>query len=204
VKIFQRLTKRAAALAIATTVAAVGSVSLAEPAQAYCTQARWRFNVYTMYVRPSVPSSWQTSVQAAMHQWNGIPGSSLQLWGPVFNSNIANPEFLLYTANFGAYGLPDVPGATLGLANSGTHSTAEVLFNTNFGWNISGTMNQATRQVDVRTIAVHEIGHANGVNHPQVCGSPFTAEEQASVMHPNWTYKPSTNSDDKAGIDFHY
>jgi Matrixin len=92
-----------------------------------------------------------------------------------------------------------VPGITLGPATSGTHATASVILNSRFTWNTSGTMNQAQRRTDVRTVSLHEIGHANGLHHPSACGA-MTAAEVASAMNPNWTNKPNTNSDDKAGI----
>ncbi|WP_212841888.1 matrixin family metalloprotease [Catellatospora sp. IY07-71] len=183
--------------------ATAAAVLTGQPAQAYCKISRWQYTTYTMHVRSSIPAGWQSAVSGAMHQWNGITNSSLALWGPIWNSGTANPEFVVDRVYFPSYGLPDVPGITLGPATSGTHTHAEVYLNTNFSWNTSGTMSQANRQVDVRTIAVHEIGHANGLHHPDACGAPDSAEI-ASVMYVNWTKKQNTTADDKAGMASHY
>lgn len=199
-----RLVRQISSFATVVVVASVISVVFAQPAQAYCKISRWRFSSYTMHVRSFVPSTWNTAIQGAMHQWNGIPGSTLQLWGPIFNSGVANPEFLVDYGDIVAWGLQDVPAATVGPGSSGTHTTASVNFNTRWNFNTSGVMNQSTRQVDVRTIAVHEIGHANGLNHPRACHATPTQVELDSVMHPDWRNKPNTNSDDRAGIDSHY
>jgi hypothetical protein len=154
-----------------------------------------------MHVRSNIPSTFNSSLTSAMRQWNGISGSSLAYYGPQFQSGAANPEFQLYLNNFANSGLPDVPGITLGVGgSSGTHRTAEVLLNSRFSWNTAGTMNQAQRQVDVWTVAVHEMGHASGLAHPYSDCGTVTAAERASVMYVDWTRKRTTNSDDDAGI----
>ncbi len=194
-------------------VASVGIVAAmqalpAPPANAYCTTGigRWLYSDYTPIVRPSVPSTWNTAITSARAQWNGISGSTLHYYTPTFNSNIANPEFQLYLADFGYAGLPDVPGISLG-ADVAKHSTVSIALNSNFTWNTSGTMSQSGRKVDVWTIVVHEMGHASGLAHPyaSVCGSghPTTAEK-ASVMYVDWTKKRYPNADDKAGIASRY
>jgi hypothetical protein len=194
----------ASTLAIAGSLVATGGNAVAgENGSAYCRQGitRWTYSTYTMHVRSNIPSTFNSSLTSAMRQWNGISGSSLAYYGPQFQSGAANPEFQLYLNNFASSGLPDVPGITLGVGgSSGTHRTAEVLLNSRFSWNTAGTMNQAQRQVDVWTVAVHEMGHASGLAHPYSDCGTVTAAERASVMYVDWTRKRTTNSDDDAGI----
>ena len=176
------------------------------PADAYCTSGitRWTGSSYTLHVTPLI-AGWNTSsVTNANAQWdNGnISGSTLNYNTPLYNQGLAF-AYQASFANFSQVGLPNnIPGATSN-SSGATHASSWMRFNTTFTWNTSGTMNQAQKQADVRTVALHEMGHASGLNHPSVCGA-MTSAEIASAMNPNWTAKWTVNSDDKAGIALRY
>ena len=194
-----------------TAAAAAGlvftqGVSGAEPAQAFCTAGigRWLNDGITPHISPSVPSTWNPAVTAAITGWNGITGSTLQYLPPQFNSMVARPELGVEVVSTRAVGLPDVPGIALG-SEVQNHRTVDVVLSSDFTWNTSGFMDQATRRSDVWTILMHEAGHASGLAHPAVCGAGHpTALEREGVMFVDWTTKHVPNSDDRAGIAGRY
>jgi hypothetical protein len=181
-------------------------VSGAEQAQAFCTAGigRWLHDDITPNIRSSVPSTWNASVTAAITGWNGITGSTLRYLPPQFNSVAANPELEVELLSTRSVGLPDVPGIALG-SEVRNHETVNVVLSSDFSWNTSGIMDQASRKTDVWTILMHETGHASGLAHPSDCGAGHpTTLERAGVMFVDWTTKQSPNSDDRAGIDLRY
>ena len=198
-------------LVSATVVAAMGlvvtqGVTGAEQAQAFCTAGigRWLHDDITPQISTAVPPTWSSSVTAAITGWNGIPGSTLHYLSPQFNSVAPNPQLAVDLVSTRAVGLPDVPGIALG-SQVENHQRVNVVLSSDFSWNTSGIMDQASRRADVWTILMHETGHASGLAHPAVCGAGHpTALERAGVMFVDWTTKHFPNSDDQAGIDSRY
>lgn len=181
---------------------------IASSAGAYCTNGvgRWAGSYYTPGVRPSIPTTWKSPLDWARGRWDFIPGSTLTYYEPKFYDMRPVPELLLALDYFAKWDWPDVPGITLG-ASTPNHQYASIWFNRSFNWNDDGIMNQVTRQVDVWTIALHELGHASGLAHPyaSICGAGHpTSAEIASVMYVDWTTKRWPNSDDKSGIAARY
>jgi hypothetical protein len=194
----------AAALAVGLVVAQ--GVSGAEQAQAVCTTGigRWLNDQITPDIRSSVPATWNAAVTSAITGWNEIPGSTLRYSPPRFNSVAARPELQVDLVSTRAAGLPDVPGIALG-SQVQNHENVNVVLSSDFTWNTSGIMDQASRRTDVWTILMHEAGHASGLAHPVVCGVGHpTPLEREGVMFVDWTTKHTPNSDDRAGIARRY
>ena len=194
------------AVAAAMGLVVTQSVSGAEQAQAFCTTGigRWAVDQNTPHFSNSIPAAWNASVTAAISRWNAIPGSTLHYNPPRFNSTLATPGFQIASLSLRGIGLPDVPGLADG-SQVQNHTRVTIVMSSDFSWNTSGIMDQATRRTDVVTILVHESGHASGLAHPGACGAGHpTAAERASVMWVDWTTKPFPNSEDQAGIAERY
>ena len=197
---------RLVSVAAAMGLVAAQSVSGAQQAQAFCTTGigRWLHDDITPHISRTIPSTWNSSVTAAITGWNGITGSTLHYSEPQFNSPVATPQLGVELVSTRAVGLPDVPGIALG-SEVPNHVTVDVVLSADFTWNTSGIMDQATRRTDVWTILMHEAGHASGLAHPSVCGAGHpTALERESVMFVDWTTKHTPNSEDQAGIAGRY
>lgn len=192
----KRSLRGALVLLQAVVVATTLSLTTAGPVSAFCfTSSKWAETAYRMHVQYYVPEAWEPALAQAAGQWNN---TSAVHYTASFESN-QWWNFNLDNTDFAYYGFPDVPGLTQNQQiNNGRHNRSDVHLNNNFNWNVDGVMNQAQRKVDVRTIAVHEIGHSTGLHHPSICGA-MTANEVEAAMNPNWTTKRYTRTDDDAG-----
>lgn len=187
-------------LAVVTLGASTVLVAVAPPSLAYCrTNIVHATRGSTVWHTTTVPSSWGGAIQASVNSWNGKANWTFRYvpygqYGPYYGA--------VYRASFRSKGFSDVPGYTPYTLRSGSSTQAvdhALWLNSDFKWNLSGTMSQANRQVDVRTITTHELGHFFVLTHPNLCGAMTTAETNA-VMTPNWRTKWTPNSDDIAGL----
>jgi len=154
--------------------------------------------------------------------WNpttqGYINSSVQAWTAVTPSPLTYKPVVWLTSIPGAAtglkiiqgrfsGDDSAPGFAIG-ASTANHSAVTVILssyasrwswsNTQHGpWHDSGAVN-----TDIRTVVIHEVGHAGGLNHPNVCTSNPSAAELAGVMTAQWSApRRALGSDDKAGFN---
>ncbi|MDQ1711005.1 MAG: hypothetical protein QOE45_455 [Frankiaceae bacterium] len=184
------------ALLVATPVAVVMT---AQPASAYCWLGdKWSTaSPHEVWADTTIPGTWSPIVSASVTAWNNATGSWNASYIPPGNFGPPYRGGWVARIDFSNAGYADVPASTL--SNWTSNMTwADTYLNTDWSWNTSGTMNQAGKNVDVRTIVIHELGHWLSLDHPNQCGS-MTTNEINAVMNPNWTNKPNLNADDNAG-----
>lgn len=189
------------AFMVVFAIAATGAVS-EQSVNAWCNLyiSKWSNPTQTLQVFQEIPTSWHSAINSSRQAWNGI--DTLYYAPPNFSPGLAQ-WFNLFYVDFSAAGYADNPGVTFNNGNYSPHSVSNVYLNSDFTWNTTGVMDQATRKTDVRTVATHELGHSAGLAHPQLCGQ-LSNDETHSVMYANWTKKWSTNIDDQRGIQALY
>src|SRR5690349_18461810 len=112
------------------------------------------------------PSAWRTPTATVLRSWN-VSGSTFRYnTAPYYSTGWRLYKFRGNRYNTTASGLSSAPGYAFGSNATPTHDQVEVIFNTDYSFNTTGVMNQARKQVDYHTIAVHEFGHATGLGHP--------------------------------------
>lgn len=173
-----------------------------QPAQAYCASPALEWNSNHLTIRgQSVPAGWTTALRSSASAWSGVSGASwtVSYVPPDFIGPVPSPVVNAYRQASAPPGWGGAPALVDLKYSGGTITGGNVYFNSSFTWNTTGTMNQADKKADVRTIATHEFGHQVYLNHPSSCGAMTTAERAAS-MNPNWVQKWGTRADDKAGL----
>lgn len=209
-----RKTVVAAALAAAVTTGLVTTVSQGA-AQAYCINdgiTKWEGNNRDWAHSPNYPTTWWSTLNSSVLKWSDLPGSYLHYNGTNVTDNWRNFGFRSARYDFSNSGLSDSPGFTSNIYEAGTtHSWSGVDFNLDWGFNTSGVMSSVNHNVDLATIAVHEIGHASGVAHPFVanvpthpCGTTPSPGESEAVMNGNFTVKRQLAPDDIDAMQVRY
>jgi hypothetical protein len=171
------------------------------PASAYCYSGnKWSSGTgHEAWADTTIPQSWSSSLSSSVAAWNGVAGSTWQMsyTPPGFFGPPASGGWI--SRQSGGAAQAGIPGWTVSSATQGAASMtwANTYLNTDWTWNTTGTMNQATNTADVRTVTTHELGHWLRLLHPSNCHAP-SATETAAVMTPNFVKKWSINSDDIA------
>lgn len=189
---------------IGLTLTLVAGLSLAPvPADAYQLIGKvWTStsSVKVPYALSSgLPTSLRSAVSLANQKWNSLAGSTLKTGALVVTSNVdlyaAAQLTVAYRDTEAAFGV--YAPAVTSYAATGSNR-AHIDFSNKWTWSTS--FDRTAKVADTASVAVHEFGHAYGLNHMDVAPGPYSAAQVAAVMNPNYQVKRTPNSDDIAGI----
>ena len=152
------------------------------------------------------------AVRDAFRAWSCVEGVSVRFEeqpgpGPAV-ADLSDGKNTLYWDETGRDGLgPGTLGVTLGDANPGSkRKNADIIFN---GKDSTWSTDDGPSNVDVTSIALHEIGHFIGLDHPCDGAAPNETNcngGDRTVMTPVWdnSIERQPKPDDEQGVRFLY
>lgn len=183
-------------------LAAMGLVAIlgllwTQAAQAYVIFGAWQGNSATIDPDPSLPSSFNNAQGFAAKQWNRVNTSD---W--VFSRQVGSSNDLSYESIDGNLGVLAVTTVFFG---GGDIVEADVTYDSAEDW-YTGSGTPGANQVDLRSVATHELGHITGLDHTQNSNCPGNNSD--ATMCPFYRLG-STNvrtlaTDDRNGLSANY
>jgi hypothetical protein len=165
---------------------------------------KWQASPIAMQVKlPNTPnlsdgSSYQGSVVAGMQKWNALLGSvqfapQLSTPGAYHSGNGVNEIVMDSTMDGDAFP-SGVLAITLSYSQADASTEADIVFNTAYTWN-SYRGNLRFGSEDIQRVAIHELGHVLGLNHPDQYGQSVVA-----IMNSRESNLDTMQADDIAGV----
>lgn len=153
-----------------------------------------------IYDYHTLDSAWQSAVSYGSSQWN-ISGSTFE-WAPgttgdkeIFKGTLDGYKgaYAVTTAN-----LTDNNGT---ITSTGQLTWVNIKFDTAESW-FTGSGTPTALQVDLRSVAAHEFGHALGLAHTQILCPSNSSSNPTMCPYYSYgqTYARSLTQDDKNGV----
>lgn len=146
-------------------------LALAAPADAHSVgdfyPRRWTTARVTYDHTASVPSSWRPIIDQAAGRWNNVRDAELDF---VRGDDVADYDWATCSGRTGMHRVSGgsgmgSPGGVLGVTtvcySGSTITSANVAFDASESWYV-GTDSPSSTQMDLLSVATHEVGHATG------------------------------------------
>lgn len=147
-------------------------------------------------------SNYSTSAKAAMDAWNGVLRNvqfspTIVAAGPAGEQNGIN-ELVFASDVFGTAFEANVLAITTSFRSGSRRTQSDIVFNTAYTWNSYRGVRQSG-VVDIRRVAIHELGHMLGLDHPDESGQAVSA-----VMNSRVSDIDAATRDDIDGAQYLY
>lgn len=169
----------------------------AAPARAYQLLGPKWSSTNVQYDRHLLPSNWQTVMSGVAGTWNNVSPSPFA-WSSNNNSN-----------NDITRGGIDGGGGTLAVTtvyySGSTITRATQKYDTAENWYV-GSGTPGSSQIDARSVATHEFGHAAGIGHTQSSNCPSCPNRvtMCASYSQGSTCMRSLENDDKSALNALY
>lgn len=148
-------------------------------------------------------SAWNGAAEDALYQWSAVPASSFQFYYNNENHDHCDRGTLCIGTDGNAVEWDDFSNGICGDSASDalaitrtnwstSYCNADVLFNSHYSWTTSARDYTTTPPYNLNSVAIHEFGHALGLNHEDRWLATMN-----SIYHAN---AHKIHADDKGGL----
>jgi hypothetical protein len=174
------------------------------------TPVVWRNGTIPMQIKLGTSSTLQdgtnysSSAQAAMDSWNTVL-RNVQFAGTIAAAGAGGDgngisELFFASDVFGKAFDTNVIAVTTTWTSGGSRRIEDdIVFNSNETWNSYRGARQSGRVLDIRRVALHELGHVLGLDHPDEAGQSVTA-----IMNSHISDLDALARDDLDGAQYLY